>query len=84
MHVSGMITGMDTVTRAQRAHNADTVLLQARVSPEARTAFKAAAKRSGVSVAFYMEKLILQLERDGALPVITHPRHQEELPIPAA
>lgn len=78
MHVSGKITVMETVTRAQREHNADTVLLQARVSPDARNAIKAAARRSGVSVAFYMEKLILQMDVDGALPIIVHPRHGGE------
>lgn len=83
MHVSWMIAGMETVKRAQREHNADTVLLQARVSPDARNAIKAAARRSGVSVAFYMEKLILQMDVDGALPIIVHPRHQGE-PLPIA
>lgn len=69
---------METVTRAQREHNADTVLLQARVHPTARNAIKAAARRSGVSVAFYLEKLILQMDGDGALPIIVHPRHRGE------
>lgn len=71
--------------RTRRADNAQTVLLQGRVAPEAREAVKAAAKRSGVSVAYYLEKLILQLEEEHELPTIMPPRLQkEELPIPAA
>jgi len=62
-----------------------TVVFQTRIAPDARDAIKTAARRSGVSVAYYMEKLIQQLDESNALPVINPPRLQrEELPIPAA
>jgi len=72
-------------TRARRAEGSPTVLLQGRVAPEARDAVHKAAARSGVSVAYYLEKLIIELEEDGGLPVVEPPRIQHlELPIPAA
>lgn len=73
-------------TRARRREGSPTVLLQGRVAPEARAAVQAAAARSGVSIAYYMEALIQRLvEENGALPMIEGPRPQrEELPIPAA
>ncbi|HAS33468.1 MAG: hypothetical protein CMH38_14200 [Microbacterium sp.] len=72
--------------RARRADGAPTVLLQGRVSPEARAEVQEAAERSGVSIAYYLEALIDQLVEDnGRLPIIASPRPQkEELPIPAA
>jgi len=70
---------------ARRPTNAATVLLQGRVSPDAREAIKAAATASGVSIAYYLEALILTMDREGTLPVIDRPRPQnEELPISAA
>ena len=73
-------------SRARRPEGSLTVLLQARVAPDARAAVQAAAGRSGVSIAYYMEALIFQLSDDnGDLPVVVSPRSQrEELPIPAA
>jgi len=73
-------------SRARRAEGAPTVLLQGRVSPQARAAVQEAAARSGVSIAYYMEALINMLEAEnGQLPVIPSPRPQKEtLPIPAA
>jgi len=78
-----MMSGMARKrTRTLRAANAETVLLQGRVAPMAREAIKAAADESGVSLAYYLEKLILQLDSEGGLPVIAPPRLQEEtLPI---
>lgn len=72
--------------RAQRSQNAPTVLLQARVAPEVRQAVKEAAERSGVSVAYYMEKFVRDLvDAHGALPTVTHPQRQKEtLNVPAA
>lgn len=64
------------VSRAQRPHNAPTVLLQARVAPEARSAVQEAAQRSGVSIAYYMEKLILQLDQAGELPLVPRPSRE--------
>lgn len=62
------------------------MLLQGRVSPEARAEVQLAAERSGVSIAYYMETLILNLvDEHGSLPLVESPRPQrEELPIPAA
>ncbi|NUU08424.1 hypothetical protein [Leifsonia sp. C5G2] len=73
-------------TRARRAEGSPTVLLQGRVAPHARAAVQEAAARSGVSIAYYLEALITQIEdTEGALPTIASPRPQrEELPIPAA
>lgn len=72
-------------TRTLRDAGASTVLLQARVAPIAREAVQEAAQRSGVSVAYYVEKLIMQLDQAEGLPTIYPPRRQrEELPIPAA
>ncbi|MDR7184611.1 hypothetical protein J2X85_001634 [Microbacterium trichothecenolyticum] len=73
-------------SRARRTDGAPTVLLQGRVSPEARAEVQEAAERSGVSIAYYLEGLIGQLvEEQGQLPVIPPPRLQREmLPIPAA
>src|SRR3546814_17921429 len=72
--------------RARRADGAPTVLLQGRVSPEARAEVQEAAERSGVSIAYYLEALIDQLVEDnGRLPIIASPRPPKEaLPIPAA
>lgn len=83
MHPHAMIAAMERKrTRTLRDANAATVLLQGRVAPEARAAVQAAAAKSGVSVAYYLEKFILDLDRDGGLPVITPPRLQKEtLPI---
>ncbi|MFS0703238.1 hypothetical protein AB6N23_01825 [Cellulomonas sp. 179-A 9B4 NHS] len=68
-----------TRARAQRATNAPTVLLQARVDPGARAAVQAAAQHSGVSIAYYMETLILRLaEQPEGLPVIPPPARQQE------
>lgn len=68
--------------RTRRSDNAETVLLQGRVAPRARAAVQMAAAESGVSVAYYLENLILQFEDEGGLPLIMPPRKQEEtLPI---
>jgi hypothetical protein len=77
MHCYVMLSGMER-KRTRRSANAETVLLQARVAPVARAAVQAAAQESGVSVAYYMEKLILQLEDEGGLPLISPPRLQRE------
>ena len=71
--------------RALRAPNAPTVLLQARVDPDARAAVQEAAQHSRVSIAYYMERLILQLaEQPDGLPMISPPvRQQEALDISA-
>ena len=73
-------------SRARRTDGAPTVLLQGRVSPEARAEVQEAAERSGVSIAYYLESLIGQLvEENGQLPAVSPPRLQKEmLPIPAA
>lgn len=87
MHTLRHGEGMSAIrTRARRREGSPTVLLQGRVAPDARAAVQAAAERSGVSIAYYMEALIYQLvEENGDLPVIASPRPQrEELPIPAA
>jgi len=72
-------------SRAQRSQNAPTVLLQARVAPEVRQAVKEAAERSGVSVAYYMERFVRDLvDAHGSLPTVTHPHRQREtLNVPA-
>jgi hypothetical protein len=71
--------------RARRANYAPTVLLQGRVSPEAREVVKAAADASGVTMSYYLEALVGLLEENGGLPLVESPRPQrEELPIPAA
>jgi hypothetical protein len=73
--------------RASRAQNAPTVLLQGRVLPETRQAFKDAAEASGVSVAYYLDALARSLVADnGAMPLVEDPRrlNRVELPIPAA
>ena len=55
--------------RAKRTDNAATVLLQTRVIPEVRDAVHSAAERSGVSVALYLEALVLRyIEAEGELP----------------
>lgn len=83
MHVRAMMGYMERrQTRMQRETNAATVLLQGRVAPEARAAVQAAAAKSGVSVAYYLEKFILEVDRNGGLPLVAHPRLQKEtLPI---
>ena len=72
--------------RTRRPYGAPTVLLQGRVTPQARAEVQEAAERSGVSVAYYLEGLIGQLvEAQGQLPAVPPPRLQKEmLPIPAA
>jgi len=82
-----MLARMSAIkARARRADNAPTVLLQGRVSPDTRAEVQAAAAESGVSIAYYLDALIMQLvEERGSLPVVDRPRPQrEELPIPAA
>ena len=84
MHTLRHDEGMSGIrTRALRPNNSPTVLLQARVAPEARAAVQDAAERSGVSIAYYMEALICRLvEENRGLPVIQSRRPQrEELPI---
>lgn len=72
--------------RARRANYAPTVLLQGRVSPEARDDVKAAAEASGVTMSYYLETLIKNLvDENGGMPLVDSPRPQrQELPIPAA
>ncbi|WP_123944984.1 MULTISPECIES: hypothetical protein [unclassified Frondihabitans] len=70
--------------RASRAQNAPTVLLQGRVSPETRQAFKDAAEASGVSIAYYLDAFTRQLvAENGQLPLVRDPRSitHTELPI---
>jgi hypothetical protein len=72
--------------RASRAQNAPTVLLQGRVLPETRQAFKDAAEASGVSVAYYLDALAtVLLAENGTLPLVDDPRriNHVELPITA-
>lgn len=86
MHTSRQHVSMSAIrTRARRAEGSPTVLLQGRVSPTARAEVQAAAARSGVSIAYYMEALIDQLvDQYGSLPLVASPRPQrEELPISA-
>lgn len=88
MHAPAILSPMSDLDRhrTRRADNAPTVLLQGRVSPEARAEVQAAARASGVSLSYYLEALVLQLaDENGGLPLIEGPRPQrEELPIPAA
>lgn len=72
--------------RARRANDAPTVLLQGRVSPDARAEVRAAAAASGVSMSYYLDTLIKNLvDANGAMPLVDSPRPQrEELPIAAA
>jgi hypothetical protein len=88
MHIPAMLSGMsDYGRRASRAQNSPTVLLQGRVLPETRQAFKDAAEASGVSVAYYLDALAQNLEREhGGMPLVEDPRrlNNVELPIPAA
>jgi hypothetical protein len=88
MHVPAMLASMsDFGRRASRAQNSPTVLLQGRVLPETRQAFKDAAEASGVSVAYYLDALTrAMLAEHGALPTVEDPRRLNdlELPIPAA
>ncbi len=75
------------IHRTARPQGAPTVLLQARVAPEAHAAVKDAAARSGVTLALYMESLVRILtEETGEMPLVPNPkdRQREELPIPAA
>lgn len=87
MHVPAMLGRMsDYGLRASRAQNAPTVLLQGRVLPDTRQAFKDAALASGVSVAYYFDALVEKLDREhGGLPLVEDPRriNDTELPIPA-
>jgi len=88
MHLPHKMTAMsDYGRRASRAQNAPTVLLQGRVSPETRQAFKDAAEASGVSIAYYLDALTRELVKEnGGLPLVEDPRRivRQELPIPAA
>lgn len=85
IHIRPMIVGMEKPKTRVTGTGASTVPFQTRVAPDAKAAIEAAARRSGVSVAYYTEKLIQQLEESNALPVIHPPRlQQEELPIPVA
>lgn len=66
-------------TRKRQAGGGDMVLLQARVSPHARTIVQNAAAQSGVSIAYYLEALVERLvQENGALPQIPRPRLQTE------
>lgn len=88
MHLPNRMDAMsDYGRRASRAQNAPTVLLQGRVHPETRQAFKDAAAASGVSVAYYLDALAQTLLAErGSLPLVEDPRpiKQTELPIAAA
>jgi len=81
-----MVSMSDYGRRARRANYAPTVLLQGRVSPEAREIVKAAADASGVTMSYYLEALVNKLlDENGGMPLVESPRPQrEELPIPAA
>lgn len=58
-------------------------LFQTTVDPHTVDAFKAAAKRQGITLSLYLDRLVLDLEADaGLLPGVTLPvREGEELPI---
>lgn len=88
MHLPAKVGRMsDYGRRASRAQNAPTVLLQGRVLPETRQAFKDAAEASNVSVAYYLDALAQRLLAErGALPLVEDPRpiKHTELPIVAA
>lgn len=57
-------------------------LFQTTVDPHTVDAFKAAAKRQGITLSLYLDRLVTDLEADGALPAVTLPvREGEELPI---
>lgn len=65
----------------RRPDNLPTVQMVARVSPDVRGAVQAAAQRSGVTMAYYLE-VFLQSSRDehGELPLLPA-ADDEELPI---
>ncbi len=63
----------------RRPDNAPTVLMQGRVSPEARAAVQEAARASGVSVSFYLDAFIKNILREtGELPRVQPPKPQKE------
>lgn len=72
--------------RVRRPDNVPTVLLQGRVAPDAREQVALAAQESGVSLSYYLERLIRDLVTEyGSLPLVDKPIPQrEELSIPAA
>ncbi|WP_424937782.1 MULTISPECIES: hypothetical protein [Bacteria] len=63
----------------RRPANAAAVLLQGRVSPEVREAIHAAAKASGTSTSYYLDRYFKDLlDELGTLPVVHPPRPQKE------
>lgn len=72
--------------RAKRSTPELTVQVTARVIPEARDVLAHAAEQSGISIALYLQTLLLEMDRTSGLPVFDHLRRPqwEELPIPAA
>jgi hypothetical protein len=75
MHNPISMVGMsDYGRRARRANDAPTVLLQGRVSPEARNDVREAAEASGVTMSYYLEALITMLvEENGGMPLVDPP-----------
>lgn len=71
--------------RARRANDAPTVLLQGRVSPNARDEVREAAEASGVTMSYYLDTLIAKLvSENGGMPLVDPPvrdrRNQLDLP----
>ena len=82
MHKSASMTRMAAVKgRSKRSapRNAPTVLLQGRVSPEAHAAARAAADDAGMSIAAYLEALVLA-DREACLVRPKHgtPKYRQE------
>lgn len=84
MHNPASMDGMsDYGLRARRANHAPTVLLQGRVSPEARNDVKEAAEASGVTMSYYLEALITKLvDENGGMPLVDPPLRDSTNQIP--
>ena len=81
------MTNMSAMAGVQRRPtDAPSVVMQGRVSPEVRQLVKHAALRSGTSVSYYLDRLVLDLAEagDGLLPTVQPPRPQEETLIDVA
>ena len=86
MHFTARVGAMSAMAnRKRRATNAPTVLLQGRVSPQAKDEVHLAAAASGVTLAYYLDTLIADLVAEhGTLPLVAKPgvkNTQQELPI---
>lgn len=69
------------MSRMRRSDDAAFQWLQARVDPATKAAVFDAAKRSGVSVALYLDLLVQQLVTDDQLPEVVMPLREGALPI---